>query len=69
MSLKKRFGQNVQSIRRQKQLTQTELADLSGLSVGFIRTIEQGVYAPSFDSLEAIAQALNVSVKDLFDFD
>jgi transcriptional regulator with XRE-family HTH domain len=50
-------------------MTQEELAAASGLSVSFIRSIEQGVYAPSFESLEAIAAALRVEVRELFDFE
>lgn len=69
MSLRVRFGKRLQELRRMKGMTQEELAAASVLSVGFIRTVEQGVYAPSFDSIEQLAKALDVSIGTLFDLD
>jgi hypothetical protein len=31
--------------------------------------MEQAVHAPSFESLEALANALEIEARDLFDFD
>lgn len=67
-NLRQRFGRRLKSLRRQRGMTQEELAVASGLSVSFIRSIEQGVHAPSFESMEAIASALDVEVKSLFYF-
>jgi transcriptional regulator with XRE-family HTH domain len=49
-------------------LTQENLAKMLGLSTSFVSNLERGVNAPSFETLEGIAKALEVSVKDLFDF-
>jgi transcriptional regulator with XRE-family HTH domain len=67
--LRQQFAKRLKSLRRQKGITQEDLAKHSGLSTSFIRSLEQGKYAPSFESLESIARALEISVKELFVFD
>lgn len=67
--LRQRFAQRLKELRHQKGLTQEDLASTTGLSIGFIRSIEQAVNAPSFESIETLASALSVPIKDLFDFD
>jgi len=67
--LRQQFAQRLKTLRRQKGMTQEDLAQASGLSVNFIRAVEQGINAPSFESLEAIAGALGVEVRELFDFE
>lgn len=54
----KRFGQLVQRLRRQKQLSVDELAAQADLSVGTIRAIEQGRRAPSEASGTRLLQVL-----------
>jgi transcriptional regulator with XRE-family HTH domain len=66
MSLRKKFGRRLKLLREQKSMTQAKLAKATKLSLSFIRSIEQGVHAPSFESLEAIAKALNIEIADLF---
>jgi DNA-binding XRE family transcriptional regulator len=44
------------------------LAEAAGISSRYMIAIEKGQYGPSFKKLEALALALNVEVKDLFDF-
>lgn len=41
---------------------------MANLSVEQISFIERGISGASFGSLSKLAEALNVSVKDLFDF-
>jgi len=68
-NLRRRFAQRLKELRQQRGMTQSELAKASRLSVGFIRAIEQGIHAPSFESIEIIAQALGVEEKTLFEFE
>ena len=68
-SLKSQFAKKIKSLRKSKNLTQVELAQLCGVSVSFISNIERGVNTPSFGVLESLAKALKVQVKDLFDFE
>lgn len=66
--LRQQFAKRLKELREQKGMTQEELAKASGLSVSFIRSIEQCVNAPSFESIEALTKALNLEAKELFDF-
>lgn len=66
--LRRQFARRLKELRQQKGMTQEELAQATGLSISFIRSIEQGIYAPSFESIEKIANALSVKVIDLFNF-
>lgn len=67
--LRSQFAKRLKTRRIEKQLTQEELAEITGLSTSFISSMERGINAPSFETLESIAKALDVSVKDLFDFE
>jgi transcriptional regulator with XRE-family HTH domain len=69
MYLKKMFGKKLKAIREAKGLTQQELADLINLQPNTIGQIEIGYRAVSFNTLEAIAEKLNVSFYELFDFE
>jgi transcriptional regulator with XRE-family HTH domain len=68
-SLRKQFAKKLKALRIEKQLTQEELAQAVDLSTSFISSLERGIGAPSFESLESIARALGVPVKSLFDFE
>lgn len=57
------------ALRQAAGLTQEKLAEKSGYSVEFISMVERGVNAPSIEGCGRIANALRVSVKDLFDFE
>lgn len=67
--LKTEFGKRLQYLRRQKGMTQERLAEKALISVDFLSLIERGINAPSFDTLEKLAIALDVSVKHFFEFD
>ncbi len=69
MNLKKYFGQNVQKYRKYRKLTQEKLAELVGVDVTSISSIETGKYFPSADNLTKIVNALQIQVCDLFEFD
>ena len=61
-------SQNIKKQRKLKGLTQQELADKIGYSVGFISNIESQKYLQTFslDTLYLIAQKLDVDIKELF---
>jgi transcriptional regulator with XRE-family HTH domain len=61
------FGKRLKALRLERQTTQDELAQRTGLSTSFISSLERGINAPSFESLETLAQALGVRVRDFFD--
>jgi transcriptional regulator with XRE-family HTH domain len=66
--LQKRLGQRIADLRRNRRLTQVQLARAVGGSVEFISLVERGVNAPSVARLEDFARALKVEVVDLFTF-
>jgi transcriptional regulator with XRE-family HTH domain len=47
-------------------MTQARLAEASNLGEEWIRRIERGVGAPSFDAVEGLARGLGASVAELF---
>ncbi len=66
--LKENFGSRLQTLRLEAKMTQEELADQVGVTIESISNIERGIFGPKFDNLEKIADALNISVKELFVF-
>lgn len=65
---KKLVGQRIKTLRKAKGLTQDQLAEQVGMDSRHISRLETGTHFPSIDSLEAIAKALGVQLKDFFDF-
>ncbi len=67
-SLKQKFGMRLQEIRKSKGFTQEKLAEKIGVDTPHISNIERGKYFVSAETLENLANALNVQPKDLFEF-
>ncbi len=66
--VQKLLGKRIAGLRRAKGISQESLAAKSGYSTEFISLVERGRNAPSVAGLARIAKALNVEIKDLFDF-
>ena len=62
------FGKRLSFLRKQKGLTQQELAENSEYSVEFISLVERGLNGPTLKGIEKLALALSINPKDLFDF-
>lgn len=56
-------------IRVEKDLTLLELAHITGLSKTHLNDIENERVSPRLDTLEILAQAMQVRITDLFDSD
>lgn len=67
-NLRERFGRRLRELRVQKGFNQIFLAELVNTSEDFISQVERGLNAPSFDTIEALAEALEVEVSALFTF-
>jgi transcriptional regulator with XRE-family HTH domain len=65
MDMRKLVGRNVGRIRREKGLTQEQLAEVSGFSQQYISGLEQGRRNPTIVTLYELATALGVSHLDL----
>lgn len=62
------LGNNIQKLRKQRNLSQEDLAGLVGVDRVAIGYIEQGIRSPKLETLYFIAKALKVKPKDLLDF-
>lgn len=67
MSYSKIFAKNVRRIRLAKGFSQEELADQSGLTRNYIGNIERRENSPSLKAMEAVADALGVSLLELLE--
>lgn len=65
MDLKEAMATNLRRLRHDRQLTQEELAERSGLSSRYIGAIERADVSASVTVLGQIAQALGVEASDL----
>lgn len=68
-NLKKQFGEQLRNLRKRKGMTQEQFAEEALISIDFLSLLERGINAPSFDTLERLALALDVPIKQLFEFD
>ncbi len=59
-------GQRVRELRTGLGLTMEQLADLTGLSMGMLSKVERGRTSPSFATLTALANAVQVPFTALF---
>jgi transcriptional regulator with XRE-family HTH domain len=62
------FGKRVRQLRKQKKMTQEELAEAANLSRETISRIENGKRGTHFEYVDQILKALNVTLQDFFDF-
>ena len=63
------FGKKIRMIRRNRDMTQEKLAELSGLSLQYIGEIERGRRNPSLTSVETLAAAFGIPLAELFNLD
>ena len=61
----RRVGKNIKTIRKERGLSLNELADMIGMTKGYISKIENSESAPPLSTLSKIALSLNVEVGDL----
>ena len=66
MDIKKVFGEKVKRIRKKKNLTQEQLAELIDISPRNLSKIEVGECFVKAETLEKILKALDISTEDLF---
>ncbi|MEI6236297.1 MAG: helix-turn-helix transcriptional regulator [Planctomycetota bacterium] len=64
----KQFSMRLYFLRKQRNLTQEELAGKAKLHPGYISALERGTKIPTLVTLDHLAHGLGVGVRDLFDF-
>ena len=60
------FGKNVKTYRKQRNMTQEQLAEKCGITVKYISNIECSISFPSAPVIAAVAKALGVPEYRLF---
>ncbi len=61
------MGLRLPAVRKKKGLSLRQLAEKSGVAFGAINRIELGKTTPRLETLERLAKALGVSVRDLIE--
>lgn len=67
-SIPKLIGIRIKDLREKKGLTQTELAELVGKDRQYLYKIEKGKVTSNIVTISTLAVALEISLKDFFDF-
>jgi len=65
----KLIGANIAGIRKHRELTQAQLAEMIDTTIETISRLERGITVPSLKTLEKISVALHVHIKELLDFE
>ena len=60
------IADNIVRLRKRRNMSQVKLAELSNVSISYIKKIELKQQNPSVETLEKIAKALRVDIKELF---
>lgn len=60
-------GRKIRQLRRQRKLTQVELAERIGVHQSDLSRMEQGEYRVGLDTLLKILQTFDLSIGDFFD--
>lgn len=68
-TIEKQFGEKVRELRLARNLSQEGLAFKAGMHRTYLGSIERGERNPSLKNIAGIANALNVTLAQLFSFD
>ena len=63
----KKMADTIIAKRKEKKVTQAQLAEMTGINRGMISRLEGCDYTPSIDQLQAIGEVLGFEVVDLFE--
>lgn len=64
-----KLGKRIKKLRQNANLTQEKLAEKSGISLDYLGKIEVNINKLGLKTLIKVANALDISIKALFDFD
>ena len=62
----KKFGMRVKKLRKEKDMSQEELAFQIGVDRSYMGFVERGERNPTLDKIVKIANSLNISLSELF---
>ena len=67
-NLQKKFGAKLAYVRKLKKLSQMKLAEIVDMNFNYIGQIERGEANVTIQTMIVLANALDVEMKELFDF-
>lgn len=67
--IKRLFGARIRELRKSRGINQAELAEIIGVDAKHVSRMETGQTFPYPDKLDALARALGVQIKELFEFE
>ena len=67
-NLLKKFGAKLAYLRKSKKLSQMKLAELVDMNFNYIGQIERGEANVTIQTMSNLANALDIEMKELFDF-
>ena len=67
-NLEKKFGAKLAYVRKSRKLSQMKLAEVVDMNFNYIGQIERGEANVTIHTMKILADALNVEMKELFDF-
>lgn len=67
-SLAKKLGKRIKEVRESRSMLQATLAELIDMEPSNLSKLESGNQMPKEENIVKIAKALNVEIRDLFDF-
>jgi transcriptional regulator with XRE-family HTH domain len=59
------LGNAIKGLRLQREMTQQQLADASGLDIRYVGSIERGQRNPSFGVIQGIASVFGMKTSEL----
>ena len=66
--VERKFGARLAYARKSRKLSQMKLAELVDMNFNYIGQIERGEANVTLKTMKLLANALNVELKELFDF-
>ncbi len=66
--VEKRFGAKLAYVRKSKKLSQMKLAEIVDMNFNYIGQIERGEANVTIKTMCVLANALDIELKDLFNF-
>ncbi|MDE6138678.1 MAG: helix-turn-helix domain-containing protein [Candidatus Gastranaerophilales bacterium] len=67
-NIKELLGKKIKELRKAKKYTQEQLAEKVGIGTPNISYFETGKFSPSVDTLQKIAEVLDVEIYELYMF-
>ena len=66
--IKKLLGLRIRELRKSRNITQEQLAEMLGIGTANISYIENGKFAPSIENFEKLVEIFNIEPYELYKF-